>query len=274
MSRAIRAWPSRSSIAQRLLDPGQPLPVERAAALQRVAQGQALVVVRDQGDLGTDRGPDPADRLEVVGGPVPAHPDLQRGEPALGQQFQRLVGDRGGRDEAQAVAVVGGDRLQGAAQEPGQRQPGRLGQGVPQRDVQAGHRGQGQALVTGQREPAPGLRERLARRGRPAPQPRTQLIQDRAQSRRRTGQVRGQVAVAGDALFRGDVDEQQRPPGEVPHLGGQWPAERHHHRPDDHIPHDKLRVRSAHLVPSPARPRPGPRRVILSTKPGPAQPPR
>ena len=81
------------------------------------------------------------------------------------------------------------------------------------------------------------------------------------------------VAVAGEALLRGDVDEQQRPLREVPHLGGQRPAERHDHRPDDHVPHDKLRVRPAHLAPSPARPRPGPRRHILPTKPGPAQPP-
>ena len=37
-------------VPQRLLDPGQALRVEGAAALQRLAQGEPLVVVNDQGD--------------------------------------------------------------------------------------------------------------------------------------------------------------------------------------------------------------------------------
>jgi hypothetical protein len=49
-------------------------------------------------------------------------------------------------------------------------------------------------------------------------------------------------------------------PGTEFTIGGQRPAERHHHRPDDHVPHDELGVRCAHLAPSPARPWPGPHR--------------
>jgi hypothetical protein len=72
-------------VAERFLDPGQALAVERAAALQSLTQGEPLVVVGNQGDLVADRGADPADHLEVVGGAIPAHPDLQRGEAALGE---------------------------------------------------------------------------------------------------------------------------------------------------------------------------------------------
>jgi hypothetical protein len=117
---------------------------------------RALVVVGDQLYVVADRLPDQADRGDVVGGPVPADPDLQRAEPALGQEFQRLVGGFLRRDEAEAVAVVGGHRGQRPAQQHRQRQPGRLGQHVPQRDVEPGHRGQGQTLVAGQAEPAAG----------------------------------------------------------------------------------------------------------------------
>jgi hypothetical protein len=159
--------PVQVVVTQGLLDPRQALPVQRPAARQGLTPGESLVVVRDQGDPVADRFPDAPDRREVVGGGRPPDPHLQGGEPAFGEQFQRLVSGGGGRDEPQPVAVVGRHRLHGPAEQPGQRQPGRLGQHVPQGDVDPGHRGQRQALIPGQAEPAPGGPGNCGRRGRP-----------------------------------------------------------------------------------------------------------
>ena len=242
-------------VAQWLLDPGQPLRVERAAALQRLAEAEPLVVVRDQRHLVADRGPDAADRGDVVGRASPADPDLQRREPALVEQFQRFGGGVLRRDEPQAVAVVSGDRGQRPAQQHGQRQPGRLGQRVPQRDVEAGHRGQGQALVPGQAEPAAGARVRRGGRDRLPAQRGAEIIEHRPQGRSRAAQVGGQVAAAGDALLGRHVDEQQRPPGEIPHLGGQRPPQRHHHRAHRHVPHHQPGTLISHAsLPAALRP--------------------
>jgi hypothetical protein len=224
-------------VAQRLLDPAQALRVQRPAARQRLAQAEALVVVRDQRHVVAHHGPDPADGGEIIGRSVPADPDLQRGEPALGEQFQRFGGHPLRRDEAQPVAVVRGDRGQRPAQQHGQRQPGRLGQRVPQRDVEPGHRGQRQPLVSGQAEPAAGPGVRGGGRDRLAAQRGTHVLEHRPQGRGGAAQVGRQVAAPGDALLGGHVDEQQRPPGEVPHLGRQRPPQRHHHRSHRHVPH-------------------------------------
>jgi hypothetical protein len=224
-------------VAQRFLDPAQALRVQRPAPVQGLAEGEPLVVVGDQRHVVAHRGPDPADRGEILARSVPAHPDLQRGEPAFGQQFQRFGGDLFRRDEAQAVAVVGGNRGQRPAQQHGQRQPGRLGQRVPQRDVEPGHRGQRQPLVSGQAEPAARAGVRGGGRDRLAAQRGAHILEHRPHGRGGAAQVRRQVAAPGDAVLGGHVDEQQRPPGEVPHLGGQRPPQRHHHRPHDHVPH-------------------------------------
>ena len=250
-------------IAQRLLDPGQPLRVERPAALQRLAEAEPLVIVRHQRHLLAHRGPDPADRGDVVAAASPADPDLQRRESALGEQFLRLGGDGLRRDEPQAVAVVGGHRGQRPAQQHGQRQPGRLGQRVPQRDVQAGHGGQGQALVAGQAEPAAGIRVRRGGRDRLAAQRGAEILEHRPQGGHGPGQVRGQVAAAGDALLGRHVDEQQGPPGEIPDLGGQRPPQRHHHRPYRNVPHHQPGIAISHAClldrrhAGPPRQRPG-----------------
>jgi hypothetical protein len=234
-------------IAQRLLDPAQALGVQRPAALQRLTQAETLVIVRDQRHLVPGRGPDPADRGDVVGRAVPADPDLQAREPALVQQFQRLLGHPLRRDEPEAVAVVGGDRGQRAAQQHGQRQAGRLGQHVPQGDVEPGHRGQRQTLVPGEAEPAAGVRVRGGGRGRLPAQRGAEIGEHRPQGRRGAAQVGRQVTAPGDALLRAHVDEQQRPAGEVSHLGGQRPAQRHHHRPYRHVPHDQPGMFLSHV---------------------------
>jgi len=68
----------------------------------------------------------------------------------------------------------------------------------------------------------------------------THVLEHRPQGRGGAAQVGRQVAAPGDALPGGHVDEQQRPPGEVPHLGRQRPPQRHHHRSHRHVPHRQL----------------------------------
>jgi len=48
--------PVQVVVPQRFLDPGQALAVQRPAALERLAQPEALVIVRDERDLVADRG--------------------------------------------------------------------------------------------------------------------------------------------------------------------------------------------------------------------------
>src|SRR5262249_62117898 len=94
-------------VTQRFLDPGQALRVESAAALQRLAQGEPLVVVSDQGDPVPGRLPDVTDRGDVAGRAVPPDPELQGGEPAFGEQFPRLAAGGRRRDQPNPVPVTG-----------------------------------------------------------------------------------------------------------------------------------------------------------------------
>ena len=64
-------------------------------------------------------------------------------------------------------------------------------------------------MVPGEGEPAAGVLERRGWRGRPSSQPVAEITEHGNQRGGRAGQVRGEVATAGDALLGGDVDEQQ-----------------------------------------------------------------
>ena len=123
----------------RLLQPIDGFPIERAPTLARLGEAERLIVVDHDGDRGADALLHRMEGGKVLGQSRIAEPELD-GAKAAGAQPFRLVGHLVRRcHQPQSTGIVGPDPLRRAAKEPGKGKAGGLGQGVPRRHVEARH---------------------------------------------------------------------------------------------------------------------------------------
>jgi hypothetical protein len=224
-------------VDQRFLDPGQAEVVEGVAPAQRFPEVQALVEVGHDRDLVAHGVADGLDRGEVAGQFGAAEPHLDRGEVPFLAQFDRLVADSFRVTQPQAGAVV---RLHRAGRPPeqlAQWPPGRLGQRVPRRHVQARSRDERLAFPADEVQEPAGLAVQFDRRDRVALQHRAEAVQGRDEVAHGVGGERLKIAAADDALVGGQVDENERPVGEGPDSGADRPLQLDHNGPGPEVPH-------------------------------------
>ena len=135
-----------------LLDPVEPLGVERPRARDRLGDAQALVVVDHQAHAVADRRADGAHGLQVVLERAAADLELDRAEAAA----QRLLGlGRRARRAHRAQARVGRNGLQRAAQQDHERHPLGARPRIPQRHVDPAERDADEPLRPEQAEVPP-----------------------------------------------------------------------------------------------------------------------
>src|SRR6476620_11114394 len=96
-----------SVVGDRFLEPVEVLAVERAAAVQRIAEAEALIEIDHQLDIPADRGAHSLYRREIVSQSVAAQPQLEALESAFGDKRAGVLAQACDLGKPQAVAVVG-----------------------------------------------------------------------------------------------------------------------------------------------------------------------
>ena len=199
----------------RLLEPLQPLVVECVQAQQRLAAVEALVEVGPQPHLGADRLAHDAHRLQVGRERRAPEAHLDRAKPALLNQPARLGRQLTGRQQPQAVGVVGAHRPDAAAQAHRQRLVRGLRERVPDRHVEPGRRDQADAFTPVQLQRVHAAAEGVDRRQRRVGQALGGGLDGRHDVACGAKDVRLEVGAADDALVRAQVDQDERPLGEA-----------------------------------------------------------
>ena len=202
---------------------------ERAAALERLGDGERLVVVDHDGHGVADAAAHGAGDAEILGKRRIAEPQLH-GRKAAGEQLLGLVGGGLRRHQAEAAGIVGRDRSRRGAEHGGERHVGGDGERVPQRHVERRERHPHDAGDADQRKPPLQLRRVLDRRDALAGDQRDGIVQGGGDRGGAARAVAEQVAAAGDALRRREVDEEQRRLAHRRGAGAERKPHRHRHR--------------------------------------------
>ena len=108
-------------VRDRLFEPVETLIVEGVAAVQRVAEAEALVEVDHQLDVLANGVAYRLDGGDVVGEALPSETQLQTLKLAFGNKCCRLLAEFVDRREPKAVAVIGRNWRERAAEKDGER---------------------------------------------------------------------------------------------------------------------------------------------------------
>ena len=231
--------------AHRLLDPGQALAVEGAAAARGFRRQERLVVVAHQDGACGNALLHRARRGDVSLDRRVAEPQLDRLE-ALVEQLLRLVGQPHRVGEAEAVAVIGRHRARRAAEQAHERHAGGARQRVPARHVDAGHGDGDMALRPEQAEAALQPRVDIGGCGALALDRGEDVPRDAVQRRGR-GADAERIGAPGDALLGLEVEQRQQRRRHLRDAGAERAA--HRHRDGAHAQVADLEIGNVHLRP-------------------------
>lgn len=200
------------------------------AAADGVAESKSLIEIDHQIDVCSDAFPYGSDRCEIIPQMLVAETKLHGCEATFFGKSSCLACESRDFMPPQAVAVVGSDRANGAAEQDCERQVRLLRQSIPESHVE---RGGGDCRYAGQADDVQRLEcsfEHTRRCNRFANQSRTQVSQHSDHCGDGGGSVGSDIGVPCDPAARLDVHEHEGPLVEPADPGDHGASEGNQHR--------------------------------------------